>query len=95
MGLLLLLAACILLIAPMSEWLFHLGLPISIVANLPLYFALPITVLALAGYDMKRLYDSKKNVKLRYFAFSVTVTFGISIIALLLILPYFKPNIAL
>jgi hypothetical protein len=91
----LLLVGCILLIAPMSEWLFYRGFSVYMAVNLPLYFALPLVVLAMAIYDMKRLYDGKKYVKLRYFALSITVAFAISVLVLLLILPYFKPTIIL
>ncbi len=85
----------ILLIAPMSEWLFYWGFPVWNVNNLPLYLALPIAVLAYAIFDIKRLYENKKYAKLRYFSLSLVLTICISTILLLAIFPYFEPNVIL
>jgi hypothetical protein len=83
----------ILLIAPLSGWLFYYGFPIYAVSSLPLYFALPFTVLACAIYYIKKLSDNKENVRLQYFAISLILAVALSFIILLMILPYFKPNL--
>ena len=85
----------ILLIAPLSGWLFYYGFSIYAVSSLPLYFALPLTVLAYAIYYTKKLSDNNENVRLQYFAFSLILAVALSFLLTLAILPYFKPNFVL
>ena len=87
------LTGCILLIAPMSFWLFYYGFPIGDVKNLPLYFALLSIVLAYALIYIKKLSDNNQNEKLLYFTVSLMLAVGISFILLMVILPYFRPNL--
>ena len=84
---------CILLIAPMSFWLFYHGFPIGNVKNFPLYFALPLTVIAYALNYIKKLSENNQNERLQYFSISLILAVGISFILLLAIFPYFRPNL--
>ncbi len=93
-GLIIAARGSILLIAPMSGWLFYYGFPLFAVSSLPLYFALPLIVLAFSLYNIKRLSDNNEK-NMRYFAFFLVLAFVLSFILLFVILPYFRPNFIL
>jgi hypothetical protein len=84
---------CILLIAPMSQVLFYWGFPIMNVRNLPIYFSLPLFTAAYAIYDIKTLNDNKKYLRATYFGITLILTLMVSFLLLLVMLPYFKPNL--
>jgi hypothetical protein len=87
------LMGCILLMAPMSQWLFYCGFPIVNVKNLPIYFALPLIIAVYAIYDIKMLNEDEKYLRATYFGISLILAFMFSFLLLLAIFPYFKPNL--
>jgi len=87
------LMGCILLIAPMSQVLFYWGFPIMTVRNLPIYFGLPLIIATYAIYDIKTLNEHGKYHRATYFGITLILALMFSFLLLLVMLPYFKPNL--
>jgi hypothetical protein len=63
------------------------------VKNLPIYFALPLIIAAFAIYDIKMLNENEKYLRATYFGISLILAIMFSFLLLLVIFPYFKPNL--